>query len=304
MKAIIINRPSGLMLLLGFVPLAIVLPAAAQTRPDSMFRDCLSCPEMVLVPAGSFLMGSPSSEDGRHSDEGPRRRVTIESAFAVGVYEVTFEEWDACAAAGGCGGRRPEDAGWGRGRRPVTNVSWQDGQLYVEWLSEETGEEYRLLTEAEWEYVARAGTETARYWGDSESDQCRYVNGFDRELASTNARGRALLEENGLGVASCSDGQGEGTAPAGSYEPNAFGLYDVLGNLTEWTEDCWNTSYSGGPLDGSAWNSGDCSQRVLRGGTWGYPPEYLRSASRFKFSAEHRDNGMGFRVACSTAPPG
>ena len=149
-------------------------------RPGTVFRDCAACPEMVVVPAGSFMMGSPTSEEGRYDDEGPRHRVTIGSPFSVGVYEATFAEWDGCVRAGGCGGYRPEDEGWGRGSRPVMNVSWEDAQEYVRWLSRETGQRYRLLSEAEWEYVARAGTQTARYWGESESGQCRYGNGYDR----------------------------------------------------------------------------------------------------------------------------
>ena len=149
-------------------------------RVGEYFRDCAACPEMVVVPAGSFMMGSPESSVEAYSDEKPHHRVTIGYAFAVGVYEVTFAEWDACAGAGGCGGYRPGDYGWGRGSRPVINVSWEDAREYVRWLSRETGEEYRLLTEAEWEYVARAGTQTERYWGESETGQCRYGNGYDR----------------------------------------------------------------------------------------------------------------------------
>ncbi len=232
---------------------------------------------MVVVPAGSFMMGSPGSEEGRFDAEGPRHRVTIGSPFAVGVYEVTFAEWDACVRAVGCGGHRPEDEGWGRGGRPVINVSWEDAREYVRWLSRETGEEYRLLSEAEWEYVARAGTQTAWYWGESESGLCRYANGDDDDV-------------------SCSDGH-EQTAPVGLFEPNAFGLYDVLGNVWEWTQDCWNESYSGAPADGSAWSSGDCSDRVLRGGSWDYEPWILRSAFRDWDSAGNRNYDNGFRVA-------
>ena len=176
-------------------------------RPGTVFRDCAACPEMVVVPAGSFMMGSPESSEEAYSDERPQHRVTIESPFAVGVYEVTFAEWDGCVRAGGCGGYRPEDQGWGRGSRPVINVSWEDAQEYVRWLSRETGQRYRLLSEAEWEYVARAGTQTARYWGESESGQCRYGNGYDRT-------GHAELEYPWEPV-TCSDGY-EYTAPVGS----------------------------------------------------------------------------------------
>ena len=248
-------------------------------RPGTVFRDCAACPEMVVVPAGSFMMGSPASEEGRYDGEGPRHRVTIGSPFSVGVYEVTFAEWDGCVRAGGCGGYRPEDEGWGRGSRPVMNVSWEDAQEYVRWLSRETGQRYRLLSEAEWEYVARAGTQTARYWGESESGQCRYGNGYDRD-------GHAELEFIWEPV-TCSDGYVR-TAPVGLFEPNAFGLYDVLGNVWEWTQDCWNDNYSGAPPDGSAWRSGDCSRRVLRGGSWVFGPGNLRSALRLWNSAGFR----------------
>ena len=201
-------------------------PVAAQTPPDTVFRDCPHCPEMVVVPLGSFLMGSPDTEEGRFEDEGPQREITVRAAFAIGVYEVTVEEWDACVSDGGCRGYHPPDEGWGRGRRPVTNVSW----------------------------------------------------------------------EYGMSFPSCSDGQAEGTAPVGSYEPNAYGLYDVMGNLTEWTDDCWNPDHSERPDNDEVRASGDCSQRALRGGTWGYPSEFLRSANRGSFELGHRDNGLGFRV--------
>ena len=174
-------------------------------------------------------------------------------------------------------GDLPNDRGWGRGRRPVMNVSWEDARAYVQWLSRETGQRYRLLTEAEWEYVARAGTTTSRYWGQSEAGQCRYANGED-------------------GFGPCPDGY-ENTAPVGSFQPNAFGLYDVLGNVLEWTEDCWNGDYSGAPTNGSAWQAGDCSLRVLRGGSWGNYPRSLRSAFRFRNPVGDRNLSFGFRVA-------
>ena len=168
----------------------------------------------------------------------------------------------------------------------MTNVSWEDARGYVRWLSRETGEEYRLLTEAEWEYVARAGTQTARYWGESESEQCRYANGRDRSL------GAPLTSD--WDPAPCSDGYVR-TAPVGMFEPNGFGLHDVLGNAGEWTQDCWNESYSGAPADGTAWSSGDCSERAYRGHTWGDYPWALRSANRGGLPAGFR--GIGFRVA-------
>ncbi|WP_419949448.1 SUMF1/EgtB/PvdO family nonheme iron enzyme [Candidatus Palauibacter sp.] len=252
-------------------------PGPSATLPAQTFRDCERCPLMVTVPAGTFIMGSPASEEGRREVEGPRRSVTIEAPFAVGVYEVTFDEWEACRRDGGCPGDRPDDEDWGRGRRPVINVSWNEAQAYVRWLSRQTGQRYRLLSEAEWEYVARAGTETARYWGESASGQCRYANGSDSS-------------------APCPDGY-EYTAPVGSFTPNAFGLYDVLGNVSEWTEDCGNDSYAGAPTNGSAWQSGDCSRRVVRGGSWGIVAGGLRSALRYGFTSDYRDRHQGFRVA-------
>ena len=254
-------------------------PGTPVLPPGQVFRDCAVCPQMVVVPAGTFTMGSPASEEFRGEEEGPQHSVTIGAPFAVGVYEVTFAEWDACVRAGGCG-YTPADHRWGRGRRPVINVSWQDAQAYVSWLSGQTGQRYRLLSEAEWEYAARAGTVTSRYWGESVSDQCRYANG-------ANGSNDSPL---------CHDGHGN-TAPVGSLAPNAFGLYDVLGNVSEWTQDCWNDSYSGAPTDGRARESGDCGRRALRGGSWDINPWFLRSANRFRNTPASRAIYYGFRVA-------
>lgn len=275
-----------------------ISPVAVTGRAEVgwVFRDCANCPEMIVVPEGRFTMGSPSREEGRDEDEGPQRTVNIRSPLAVGVYEVTFREWDACVEAGGCGGYRPGNAGWGRGNRPVIYVSWEDAQGYVRWLSRETGQPYRLLSEAEWEYVARAGTQTARYWGEEETRQCRHGNGFDQDGARSD-RGRDLMAQyDWLQPVSCSDGY-EGTAPVGSYPANAFGLHDVLGNVWEWTQDCWNDSYSGAPTDGTAWLRGDCSRRVLRGGSWYDLPGGLRSANRSRNQTGNRNSNIGFRVA-------
>ena len=260
----------------------------AGLEPGTVFRDCDECPELVVVPPGSFMMGSPASEAGRSDTEGPRHEVTIGYPLAVGVYEVTFAEWNACVSAGGCAGYRPEDEGWGRGRRPVISVSWEDAQAYVEWMSSETGEEYRLLSEAEWEYVARAGTQMARHWGASSSGQCGYANGYDRTGDQKH--------DFPWDPISCSDGHAD-TAPVGSFEPNAFGLYDVLGNVWEWTDDCWNESYAGAPTDGSPWASGDCTRRVLRGGSWHFRPVILRSANRLRNPAGIRSLNYVFRLA-------
>ena len=276
-----------------------------ERRPDRprRFRDCPTCPELVVIPSGTFWMGtstsaawrvdncpyclttSPADWPGRYKSERPRHRVTIDSTLAVGVSEVTFAEWDACVADGGCGGYRPDDEGWGRDARPVINVSWNDAQAYVGWLSERTGATYRLLTESEWERVARAGTTTAWYWGETSSAQCRYANGRD-----------ALVDQYLLRL-SCNDGH-PNTAPVRSYPANAFGLHDVLGNVREWVQDCWHDNYRGAPADGSVWRRrANCRLRVLRGGSWWELPDALRAASREREVAGLRDSTTGFRVA-------
>ena len=254
-------------------------PAAPASTPGSVFKDCSDCPEMVVVPSGSFMMGSPSSELERGRGEGPVHRVKIPTAFAVGKYEVTFEEWDACVSSGGCRAYRPADEGWGRGRRPVINVSWDDAKSYVEWLSRETGKAYRLPSESEWEYVARAGTMTAFYTG--------------ARITASEANFNGRLTYNG----SSTGEDRRRTIPVGSFGPNQFGLHDVHGNVWEWVEDCWNGSYSGAPVDGEANTTGDCSRRVLRGGSWFSRPRNLRSAIRNRFRIGYRSSFFGFRVA-------
>jgi formylglycine-generating enzyme required for sulfatase activity len=235
-------------------------------QPGDAFKDCPKCPEMVVVPAGSFTMGSPSSEKGRYKDEGPQHRVTIRQAFAVGKFEVTFDEWDACVSGGSCNGYRPEDRGWGRGRRPVINVGWKDAKAYVDWLSRKTGKSYRLLTESEWEYAARAGTTTRYHWGD----------GYDSGKVAGGGK----------------------TESVGRYPANRFGIHDFHGNVWEWVEDCYKDSYSGAPSDGSAWTRSACGRRVLRGGSWSNDPGGLRSANRYWDGTGYRYfDGVGFRVA-------
>ncbi len=248
-------------------------------KPRDTFKECATCAEMVVVPAGSFTMGSPSSEPGHSPDEEPQHRVTIARQFAVGRFEVTFEEWDACAADGGCNGYKPSDEGWGRGRRPVINVSWDDAKAYVAWLSKKTGKSYRLPSGSEYEYATRAGTHTAYPWG--------------------NAVGTNNADCHNCG----SQWDARQTAPAGSFAPNRFGLFDMVGNVREWTEDCYHSTYSGAPADGSAWIKGaNCSQRVVRGGSWLIAPAFLRSASRYWFASDYRLNYLGFRVARTLAP--
>ena len=248
------------------------------------FRDCDECPELVVVPAGSFDMGSPESECLRYGDEGPVHRVRIERPFAVGVYAVTFAKWDACVSGGGCRGHRPSDGGWGREKRPVINVSWDDAKAYVRWLSRKTGEEYRLLSESEWEYVARGGTKTPFHTGKIIlTGQANYNGNF---TYGSGPKGQYRAE----------------TIEVGSFEANGYGLHDVHGNVWEWVEDCWNGSYREAPADGSAWKSGDCSRRVMRGGSWNGEPRHLRSASRCGVDTGSRDNNAGFRIARTLTP--
>jgi formylglycine-generating enzyme required for sulfatase activity len=240
-------------------------------KPGEVFRDCDVCPEMVVIPAGSFTMGSPQNEEGRRDNEGPQRRVTITEQFAIGKYEVTFDEWDACYAGGGCNGYRPQVYWLVRGRLPVVNVSWNDAQAYVSWLKEKTGEAYRLPSEAEWDYAARAGTTTRYSWG----------NDIRPENANYSLKGPGWV---------------------GSYRANPWGLHDMHGNVSEWVEDCWNDSYRVAPEDGSAWVTGNCSRRVVRGGSWSSRPISLRSAGRSWDWRVSRVNFLGFRVARTLTP--
>ena len=366
----------------------------AQVKPMSplsskpTFRDCAECPEMIRVPAGNYMMGSPSKElealkgmslkdDSRvfKGYDTPVHQVVIGKPFAVGVKEVTRGEFKQFVRATGHEGsvcRTNEKTRWGsvtdeamglsmvfgilnpvlmvpamidglsgeaakrgntweerernwenpgfvafekldhKDEHPVVCVSWDDAKAYVNWLSEKTGKEYRLLSEAEWEYVARAGTGTARYWGglprvataeDSyallegersiplEQSQCGYANGRDLSW-------RKLY---GSRVATCNDGYAH-MAPVGSFPPNNFGLYDMMGNVAEWVEDCWNKSYAGAPSDGSAWKTGNCKGHVIRGGSWNTSPEYMRSAFRVARTATKGSRSLGFRVAQTLAP--
>jgi formylglycine-generating enzyme required for sulfatase activity len=243
---------------------AAAAAAAARFKPVNdtagvgrVFRDCPNCPEMVVLPAGAARLASGLD-------------VTIAAPFAVGKFEVTFEQWDACVAQGGCS-HRPDDRGWGRGRQPVMKLSWDDAQEYVEWLSRTTGKTYRLLSEAEWEYAAQAGS------------------------------GHEQVAEAGANQANCngcgSRWDDKQTAPVGSFAANAFGLHDMIGNVWEWTADCWNASHAGAASHGSARLTGDCSRRVLRGGTWNFDPRVARSAYRDGSPSDARVDNRGFRVA-------
>jgi formylglycine-generating enzyme required for sulfatase activity len=288
-------------------------------RPGSVFQDCADCPRMVVIPAGEFTMGSPASEAGRGVDEGPQRQVSIAQGFALGRSEVSVAEFrrfadesgyrteaERDARAQGCSGfiyadplaagpAAPQVTSWRSpgltqaDSHPVLCVSWNDARAYALWLSKKTGKRYRLPSEAEWEYAARAGSVSARFWGDDPIQACRFANVADQSRFQTWGFGQKH---------ECTDGY-YFTAPAGGFSPNRFGLYDMLGNAWEWTEDCWNPGYAGAPADGSAWLTGDCAQRVSRGGSWSTVPRFARSATRNKNNADHRDNLTGFRLARS-----
>ncbi len=258
---------------------------APASAPVKSFRDCPSCPDMVTVPAGEFLMGSPEGERGRDKNEGPRHRVVIAKPFAVGKYEVTFAEWDACVAGGGCA-YRPSDEGWGRGRRPVIDVSWNDALQYTAWLSKKTGKDYRLLSEAEWEYAARGEfkiTEPSTPFATGETINYKQAN-YDANFTYGSGQQGVFRQK---------------TTDVGSFRPNAFGLYDMHGNVWEWVQDCYRPTYDGAPADGSPVMGGDCSLHILRGGAWNYYPKLLRSAYRYATAPEVRLNDAGFRVARS-----
>lgn len=257
-----------------------VLPSPVQG-----FRDCSACPEMVTVPAGSFVMGSPADERGRDTGE-DQVKVTIAKPFAVGRYAVTYAEWEACLDAGGCAGHRAlraVDAGWEweqRGKRPVIGATWHGAKAYVEWLSKTTGKTYRLLSEAEREYVTRAGTATPYWWGTSISTGEANYNGSGEHVDGSEP---ITLNQ---------------TVPVDTFAPNPWGLYHVHGNIWEWTEDCGNDSNIGNPGDGTARTTGDCTLRMIRGGAWNAAnPQALRSASRGQSYADDRSPSVGFRVA-------
>ena len=264
-------------MLANFRPYVLTAEAERALKPKDTFRECAQdCPEMIVVPPGEFTMGSPEDEKGRARNEGPQHKVTIARPFAVSKFDVTFDDWDACVAVGGC--PQVGDSGFGRGTRPVTNVTWDDAQQYVVWFSKMTGRPYRLLTEAEWEYAARAGTSTTYFWGN----------------------------EVGKGNANCigcdSAWENRGTAPVGSFNPNAFGLYDMTGNEWQWLQDCYHADYNTAPADGSAWTSGDCSLRIDRGGSWVTGPPNLRLAFRGSYPAGSRNYSLGIRVARTLTP--
>lgn len=255
------------------LPILPLAPALG-SDPGAIIRDCDECPELVVVPAGTFRMGDLSG--GGDVDEGPVRTVEIARHFALARYETTFAEWDACVAAGACR-LGVSDIGLGRDRRPVILVTRQDAKDYADWLSSLTGKTYRLPSEAEWEYAARAGSGTRFPWGDEVG------------------RGNANCEECGM------PWEDPRTAPVGSFPANAFGIHDMVGNVYEWVADCGRESYDGAPSDGSVQEPGDgeCAWRMMRGGSWCSLPRASRPANRVRVPDAFHDIHVGFRVARS-----
>ena len=239
-------------------------------------------PEMVVIPAGTFMMGSPSDEAKRDRNEGPQVSVTIPYQFEIGRYEVTFNDWKACVDDGGCKGYRPGDNGWGKGKRPVTNVSYNDVQSYIKWLNKKTGEQYRLPSEAEWEYVARAGGSLpfSTSSGMAISDREANFNG-EFPYGPGASKGRYLKK----------------TVPVGSYAANGFGVHDIHGNVYEWVSDCYVAGHHGNPADGSPRRDGDCNARIIRGGSWVTHGYQMRAAKRLRYTMDYRYDDFGFRLA-------
>ncbi len=280
--------------------------------PGRSFRDCSDgCPEMVVAPQGRFTMGAPAGEEGNlpapysgHSV--PQHVVTIRHRFAIGKFDVTRDEYaqfvaethrpdpDSCTTVTAAGTFIATNGNWHSpgfpqtGRDPVVCVSWDDAQAYVSWLSAKTGHVYRLPTEDEWEYAARAGTTTARYFSDNPAEFCRHTNVGDLDYGEQHPGDSGNL--------ACHDGYAF-TSPVGRFSPNQFGLYDMLGDVMNMTEDCWNANYSGEPIDGAAWPTGDCSRRVVHGGSWDMDIRAVRSAMRRGLPTSLRHTTLGFRVA-------
>ena len=271
-KFVLSERPASEKVLAGFVLPLILFVGAGQVQ-DSLVKKEVGqlAGKIVEIPGGTFRMGDLSGE-GR-VDELPVHSVTV-PPFKIGKYEVTFAQWDACVADGGCR-HRPDDrgSGWDRGNHPVINVSWDDIQEFIAWLNANTNGGYRLPTESEWEYAARAGSESKYSWGD----------------------------EIGVNQANCKDDlcgdEWDKTAPVGSFPANAWGLHDMHGNVYEWVEDCWNGGYEGAPDDGSAWEGRYCSRRVIRGGSWSNAPGELRGSVRGWGDRSYRGVNIGLRLA-------
>ena len=279
----------------------------------AVFKDCDDCPDIVVIPSGGFLMGAFAGEEERENfpkeirdKSQPQHRVEVRQ-FAAGKFPVTLAQDkvfvnetgrmnDGCFKWTGSKFEKELSKDWRNPgyqqdeKHPVACISWDDASAYVEWLTQKTGKNYRLLSEAEWEYAARAGTTSSRYWGDDGNMSCAYLNGADQ---TAKAKAPGLFKWT---VAACMDGYAY-TSPVGHFQPNQFGLYDMLGNVYEWTQDCLNQNYKGAPSDGGAWTSGDWSMRILRGGSWGDSPSTLRAAFRNWNLPTIRLDANGFRVA-------
>ena len=261
---------------------AIAAIEAIRPSPGRTFRDCVGCPDMVSLPTGTASLGATDTETDARPNEKPQRPVTFANMYAISVTEVTFAEYDGCIAAGGCSGR-PNDNGWGRGGRPVINVSWDDAQKYTSWLSSKSGHSYSLPTEAQWEYAARAGDGNALL-GGSPAAICAFANGAGAESGLKWAN------------AACSDPVADRTMPAGRLGANKFGVKDAIGNVAEWTQDCNTLNLRDAPTDGSADSRGSCNQRVVRGGSWFSGPADLRYAARLMQRRGDSNDFTGFRV--------
>ncbi|HEY5803334.1 MAG TPA: formylglycine-generating enzyme family protein [Lysobacter sp.] len=282
--------------------------AVGANAATATFQDCADCTPMAVIPSGTFTIGSPDTEPGRGKDEGPMRKVSVES-FALGTVEVTKAQYAAFVRAtgrpttGGCitdrrhhGDWQPDaettwkDPGFTQAENhPVLCVSWDEAQAYIDWLNTRTTGGYRLPSEAEWEYVARAGSVTAYPWGAEAGDGCADANGGDATMTDAYP---------GFVLSPCRDGA-LNTAPVGSYRVNAFGVHDMIGNTSEWIEDCATMSYDALPLDGKPQMTGDCSKHLVRGGSWGTYPKDYRSANRMRYAHDARDDSIGIRVAKS-----
>jgi formylglycine-generating enzyme required for sulfatase activity len=283
---------------------------------DAPFRDCLQCPVMVPLPPGQFVMGAAPGEEARervppqragHAE--PQHTVVIRYRFAIAQYHVTVDEFDAFVqdtayrSSSPChtpGDRNPEkdrERDWRNpgfvqnGRHPVTCLIWEDAKAYTAWLANKTGRSYRLPSETEWEYAARAGSTSTRFWGGGIAEACEYANVADRTAFAAGSSQREPVYDF-----DCSDGHAH-TSPVGLFKPNGFGLFDILGNVWQWVEDCWSATYQGIPADGSPMLSGDCNTRIFRGGAWTSHPRSARSAARTGDPHDNRTNDSGLRVA-------
>jgi formylglycine-generating enzyme required for sulfatase activity/tRNA A-37 threonylcarbamoyl transferase component Bud32 len=302
--AILLTAAAGIVLAIGLMwPLGREHPHTVALSPGSVFRDCATCPEMMVLPPGRFMQGSAATRADQIIADEPRRRVTIDYALAVGRYEITRGQYGRFVAetghkAAGCSiydgsWKTDADRGWQSpgfeqtDTHPVTCVSWNDAEAYVHWLSEKTGHPYRLLSASEWEYAALAGKPPADSEAGDPSGACQAANVADRSAGAAYPGWRTF---------DCRDDFVH-TAPVGSFRANAFGLYDMIGNVFEWVTDCWNDNDANAPVDGSAWMEGDCGRHILRGGSWFTQPGYVRASFRNRFPADYRSSSFGFRVA-------